>query len=101
MAYLGLQKEKDIERWLEPFTFRARLPGYKVVRFESTKLFFHLYWKLLLLGFTEQQIADHAVTWGHRSQLPRETALVLAVFDLADHHELKACGDFIPPIIEA
>jgi len=46
----------------------------------------------------EQQLADHAVTWGHRSQLPREIALVLAVFDLPEHHELKVCGSFVPPI---
>ena len=96
MTYLGLKHEKEIERWLKPFAARVRMPGYKLQMFQSTKLFFHLYWKLENLGFTEQQIADHAVTWGCQSQLPRELALVQAVFDLADHHGIVAMEPFVP-----
>lgn len=96
MACFGLQLDREIERWMRPFAARVRMPGYRLETFESTKLFFHLYWKLEKLGFTEQQIADHAVTWGHRSQLPREIALVQAVFDLAEHHGLEVGEPFIP-----
>lgn len=92
----GLKRDREIERWLKPFTARVRMPGYQLVTFESTRLFFHLFWKLEMLGYTEQQIADHAVTWGHRSQLRRELALVQAVFDLAEHNELEVTEPFVP-----
>lgn len=99
MACFGLRKEKDIEWWLLPHRCRVRMPGYRVEEFLSTRLFFHLYWKLQVLGYTEQQIADLALAWRHRSGgTPAEVALVLAVFDLADYWELDACEPFIPSL---
>ena len=98
MAYFGLKRDREIERWLQPFAARVRLPGYKLVTFESTGLFFHLYWKLEQLGYSEQQIADHAVTWSHWSQLPPALALVQAVFDLAEHNGIEASEPFVPSL---
>lgn len=96
MAQFGLKRDREIERWLRPFAARVRMPGYKLVTLESTRLFFHLYWNLEQLGYTEQQIADHAVTWAYRSQIPRELALVQAVFDLAEHNGIEASEPFVP-----
>lgn len=89
--------EHETERWLEPFTARVRMPGYRRQLFESTRLFFDLYWQLLELGYSEQQIADHAVMWGARSQLPRELVIAQAVFDLAEHNSLSLSPAFGPP----
>jgi len=62
----------------------------------NSRLFFDLYWQLLELGYTEQQIADHAVLWGHRSQLPGEITLMQAVFDLAEHKQIVRAATFLP-----
>ena len=96
MAYFGLKNEADFERWLKPFAARVRRPGYELVTFESTRLFFHLYWKLQTLGYSEQQIADYAVSVSSGRGLPWEVSLVEAVFELAEVHELQAGEPFVP-----
>lgn len=96
MTYLGLMRDNEIERWMKPFAARVRMPGYKRVTHQSTRLFFHLYWRLEQIGYTEHQIADHAVALGHQAQLPREIALTRAVFDLAAHNDLQVAEPFYP-----
>ena len=83
---------------MRPFTAPVRMPGYRRCLHTNTRLFFDLYWQLLELAYTEQQIADHAVLWGHRSRLPGEIALAQAVFDLAAHRQLARSGEFVPCI---
>lgn len=99
MAY-ALKKDREIEYWMKPFIGRVRMSGYKSRLFENTRLFFDLYWQLLNLGCTEQQIADHAVMWGARSQLPGEIALAQAVFDLAERQGLE-CSEMFIPFVDA
>jgi len=94
MAF-GFQKEKDYEQWwLHPFAARVCVPGHELKVFESTRLFFHLYWRLLKFGYTEPQLADHAGAWSRLSRLPLELALVVAVFDLALHNSIEAAEPF-------
>lgn len=92
----GLWKELEVEKWLRPFAARVRMPGYQSQTFKSSRLFFHLYWRLKMLGFTEQEIADHAVAWCFHSKLPKEIALTQAVFELAAHNEIEANEPFMP-----
>jgi len=87
-------RENELERWLKPFTGAVMLPGYRRELIERTRLFFDLYWQLLELGFTEQQIADHALEWRWPSQLPSEIALDQAVFDLAKEWNIGASDTF-------
>ena len=94
MAF-GLKTEKQFEEWLRPFAAPVRFPGYKRGMFKSTKLFFELYWQLLAMGYSEQQIADHAVGFWRISPLPPELALEYAVFHLANHQELECPERFI------
>lgn len=93
MAF-ALKRDNEFERWLRPFTGAVLLPGYRRELIERTRLFFDLYWQLLALGFTEQQIADHAVEWRWPSQLPEEIALDQAVLDLARERDLKVSERF-------
>lgn len=93
MAF-ALKRDNEFERWLRPFTGLLMLPGYRRELVERTRLFYDLYWQLLALGFTEQQIADHAVEWRWPSQIPGEVALDLAVFDLAKQWNLEVSERF-------
>ena len=95
MAF-ALKRDLQFEHWLKPFTGSVMLPGYRRELCKRSRLFFELYWQLLDLGFTEQQIADHAVEWRWPSQLPSEIALDQAVFDLAKQEGLQVGERFAP-----
>ncbi len=95
MAF-ALKRDRQFEHWLKPFTASVMLPGYRRALIERSRLFFELYWQLLDLGFTEQQIADHALEWRWPSQLPSEIALDQAVFDLAKQEDLQVGKRFVP-----
>lgn len=75
-------REAEIEYWLAPFTGTALLPGYRRVHLTETRLFWNTYWQLLSRGYSEQELADHAMWWvvAHRP-LPYEASFVLAMLD--------------------
>lgn len=98
MAFgFGFAKEKDYESWwLRPFAARVCVPGGRLEVFESTRLFFHLYWRLMRIGYRESQIAGHAASWSRLTKLPLTISLVVAVFDMAQHNGIKAKEPFMP-----
>lgn len=93
----GFRKEKDYEQWwLQPFAARVCVPDYRLEVFQSTRLFFHLYWRLQKIGYAESQIADHAGAWTRQTKLPLELSLPVAVFDMAQHNGIEAADPFVP-----
>ena len=83
---------------MRPFTGVVMLPGCKREMWTETRLFFDLYWQLLWLGYTEDQLADHVIRkrWETKPPMPEAIAFVKAVYDLADHKNLMPSSAFFP-----
>ena len=96
MAF-GLKKEKEIERWLRPYTGAALLPGRDRCLVENTRLFFMLYWHLLKFGLSEEQIADYAGLIRDEDRIHEELALSKAVFNLATDWNIVVTPDLFSP----
>ncbi len=95
MAF-AMRRDNEFEHWLQPFTGAVMLPGYRRQLRKTTRLWFELYWQLLALGFTEQQLADHALEWRWVSKLPDDLALDQAVMDLAREWGIEVRDEFDP-----
>jgi len=96
MAF-GLKREKEIERWLRPYTAAALLPGGNRRLLENTRLFFMLYWHLLKFGLTEEQIAGYADLIKDEDRIHEELALSKAVFNLATDWSIVVTPDLFSP----
>ena len=81
---------RDLEESLRPYTGALVLPGQRLRLKTSSRLLFDLYWQLLAIGYTCEQVAGHALAkrWESRPPLQEDLAFALAVFDLARHKNL-------------
>ncbi len=89
-------KESEIEYWMRPYTGLVMMPGYERVLHNNTRLFFDFYWQLLLMGYSETQLADYVVRrrWGTKPPAPHDLAFVKAVYHLARHKQLRPSRAF-------
>lgn len=83
---------------MQPFTGMVMVPGNRRELRTETRLFFDLYWQLLRLGYTEDQLAEYVIRkrWETMPPMPEGIAFVKAIYRLAEHKELSPSKVFTP-----
>ena len=93
MAF-GLAGERDIERWLQPYTAAVTFANEPKRMSKNTRLFFMLYRHLIAFGVDEETIAAYAQSIEVHEKLHRDFAMTKAVFNLAKDWNVELPRDF-------